>query len=178
MGFSFETYAPALINEEAFLEAGDLERSLQRLAIAKAKSVSSRFPSALVLGADTVVARGGKILGKPKDKEEARAMIRLLAGESHEVYSAVALVCEEAAFIESGAERTVVRFREIGVEEIASYIESKDCRDKAGAYAIQGDAMVFVDRIEGCYYNVVGLPVTRTISLFTAYMKRKEPNNV
>jgi septum formation protein len=169
MGLRFETAVPKVGVEEKFLRSGPLSASLQALAIAKAGSVAAGHPHALVLGADTVVVLGKRVLGKPKNRGDARAMIALLSGKEHHVLTAVALVCAECAFTSSAVARTRVVFRAIPREERNEYVARGDWRDKAGAYAIQGKAMAFVDRIEGCFYNVVGLPVRTTIDCFTEY---------
>lgn len=136
--------------------------------------MASRHPEALVLGADTVVVLGKKILGKPKDKSDARAMIDMLSGKTHSVLTAVALVCKECGFCASAVSKTLVVFRTLPRQERDDYFREGDWQDKAGAYAIQGNAMSFVDRIEGCYYNVVGLPVRTTIDCFTEYASLKD----
>ena len=178
MGFSFEPVVPKLSKEDSFLDVNDIERSIQHLALAKAQSVARGHPKALVIGADTIVYCQKAILGKPRDAIEARDMLDLLNGKSHAVYSGIALVCEEEKFSESAVEKTIVTLRNIGDREIAEYIDATEYRDKAGAYAIQGRAMVFVSRIEGCFFNVVGLPIDKTISLFMAYLNRKESADV
>jgi septum formation protein len=178
MGISFEIATPSVGDEDSFLEVNELEKSLVRLATAKAASVAIHNPDALVVGADTIVFCEGAILGKPRDNRDAEAMIRRLQGKSHCVYTAIALVAEKENFVVNGIETTKVFFREIDEREIGEYIDSKDYQDKAGAYAIQGNAMMFISKIEGCYYNVVGLPVQKTISLFKAYMRRKETCHV
>lgn len=172
MGLRFETAVPKIMDEETFLHAGPLSVSLQALAFAKAGSVASKHPEALVLGADTVVVLGKRVLCKPKNSGDARAMITLLSGKEHRVLTAVALVCGECAFSAGAVAKTRVVFRAISREERDEYMETGDWRDKAGAYAIQGRAMTFVDRIEGCYYNVVGLPVRTTIECFMKYASR------
>lgn len=169
MGLRFETAVPKVRDEKAFLCKGPLFASLQALAIAKAGSVAREHPDALVLGADTVVVLGKKVLGKPRNRGDARAMITLLSGKAHHVLTAVALLCGECAFSASAVAKTLVVFRAIPNHELEGYLASGDWRDKAGAYAIQGKAMAFVDRIEGCFYNVIGLPVRRTIDCFTKY---------
>ena len=178
MGFTFEPVVPNVPDEDSFLDANDIERSIQRLAFSKAQSVARGHPEALVLGADTIVYCKMTILGKPRDAAEARGMLDLLKGRSHVVYSGVALVCEDDHFSETAVEKTIVVMRNIDDREIAEYIDTRDYQDKAGAYAIQGTAMAFISRIEGCYYNVVGLPLDKTISLFKAYLSRKESTDV
>jgi septum formation protein len=178
MGFSFESVKPDVGDEGSFLDVNDVECSLKRLAMAKARSVAVQNPGALILGADTIVYCEGAILGKPRNGEEAAAMLRLLKGKSHLVYTGIALMGEEDRFSESDVETTKVFFRDIDEGEIVGYIDAMDYRDKAGAYAIQGSAMIFISKIEGCFYNVVGLPIQKTISLFKAFLRRKETAHV
>ena len=117
----------------------------------------------VVLGADTTVTLDGEILGKPVDAEDAARMLRLLSGRTHRVITGVALVTAERT--EVAAEVTAVRFLTLSDEEIAAYVATGEPMDKAGAYAIQGRAARWIPRVEGCYFNVVGLPIARTIDL-------------
>jgi len=173
MGFTFKVVAPPAINEEAYIEANHLPASLKRLAKAKALAVAEEYPEALVLGADTVVVQRKHVLGKPASREKARAMLKALSGSRHRVYSGVALVCKACAFSATASVCTDVFFRKTGIDETETYLAFDEYRDKAGAYAIQGRAMAFVERIRGCYYNVVGLPVAKTISLFRKYVRTR-----
>lgn len=131
------------------------------LARRKAEAVRNALGSpdgdTVILAADTVVASGGKILGKPKDREDAKNMLRSISGRVHEVYTGVALVRGEKTA--SGAVSTAVSVRPIPEDEIERYAASGECDDKAGAYAIQGIGGLFVEKIDGDYRNVVGLPV-------------------
>jgi septum formation protein len=111
----------------------------------------------VVLGADTTVTLDGEILGKPVDKADAARMLRALSGRTHRVITGVAVV--SARGVEAAAEVTVVRFHALSDSEIAGYVETGEPMDKAGAYAIQGRAAKWIPRIEGCYFNVVGLPL-------------------
>jgi septum formation protein len=178
MGVVFSTQSPLVDDEASFLSVDNIEGSLRKLAEAKALSVASEQPDALVLGADTIVVYDTTIMGKPRDALDARSMLQLLSGKAHTVYTGVALCRKNTDFIKSTVTATTVFFRDISDEEISMYIESGECADKAGAYAIQGKAMVFIEKIEGCYYNVVGLPVVQTIALFNEYTIRKDFNNV
>jgi septum formation protein len=171
MGFSFKTIVPPPIDEAAFLDAGDLPASLRKLAKAKAMAVAGQHPEALVLGADTVVVKGKKILGKPKNRDEALDMLVALAGSRHRVYTGVALTCKGCIFSTTAMACTDVFFRKVPIDEIEAYLACGEYRDKAGAYAIQGRAMTFVEKISGCYYNVVGLPVSETIGMFVKYVR-------
>lgn len=131
-----------------------------RNARAKAEWVARRRPAetGLILGADTVVVQDGMILEKPSGPEEARAMLRRLAGRGHDVWTGVCLIGRRTTAF---AERTAVFFRPLGDDQIDAYIATGEPLDKAGAYAIQGLAGAWIDRIEGSYTNVVGLPLER-----------------
>lgn len=130
----------------------------------KAVDVSLSNLTELVLGFDTLVFLDGIPLGKPKDKDDALRMLTALSGRTHQVISGVALA-SGGKILSSGVEKTDVLFRSSDISEIAEYIDSGEPMDKAGAYAIQGKGARFVESIHGCYYNVVGLPVTRTLKM-------------
>ena len=122
---------------------------------------AARPPSgSLVLGADTIVTIGGLILGKPTGPFDATRMLRMLSGQTHEVITAICLVKAPDRLWPSEHESTFVTFRELSEDEIRLYVASREPFDKAGAYAIQGLASRFVIHISGCYFNVVGLPVS------------------
>ena len=128
------------------------------LALVKASAVfNCGHMHDTVIGADTVVFVNGKILGKPKDEEDAKRMIELISGRTHTVFTGVALVKE--GFRDVRSAETRVTFDRLTDEETNSYIKSKDIYDKAGAYAVQGEAAKFISKIDGCFYNVMGLPV-------------------
>jgi septum formation protein len=112
----------------------------------------------IVIGADTVVHLDGAVLGKPVDAADAARMLRLLAGRTHQVYTGVSLVCSDGRQLEDCAE-TQVRMRSLADAQLARYLASGEPADKAGAYGIQGCGALLIERIEGCYYNVVGLPL-------------------
>jgi septum formation protein len=140
---------------------------VRRLALLKAQAGFARRPDALVLGADTIVAVGGEILGKPRDAADAARMLRLLSGREHTVLTAVALVARRGTAVDVA--RTRVWFSPLTDEEVRDYVASGEGLDKAGAYAIQGLASRFVDRIQGSYTNVVGLPVALVYRLLKGY---------
>ena len=119
-----------------------------------------------MLGADTVVTIDGLILGKPRDRADAEAMLRRLSGRMHEVVTGVAVVRGRKPA--RGLDRTLVHFTRLTEEDLAWYLDSGEAFDKAGAYGIQGRASRFVDRIEGSYSNVVGLPVSLVVRLLRA----------
>lgn len=137
--------------------------ALAQVALQKALDVQSTLAGstedAVIIGADTMVCLGDRLLGKPADAEEAREMLRALSGNRHTVYTGLALVRggrQLCAF-----EETDVYFRDLSEEEIESYLRREQVLDKAGAYAIQGPAGAFIHRIDGDYFNVVGLPLCR-----------------
>src|SRR5262245_29216255 len=136
------------------------ERMALGLAVRKVRAVFR--PKAIVLAMDSVVAVGREKLGKPENAADARRMLRLLSGRTHRVITGVAVRWGTKEV--SGAEITKVHFRKLEDREIEFYIRSGEPFGKAGAYAIQGVGRLFIDRIEGCYYNVVGFPVSRFLS--------------
>lgn len=140
-----------------------------RLALVKAESVGRRVSGGLVLAADTVVAVEGKLLGKPRHRAEAAAMLRTLSGRWHEVLTGVALLEQPGGRKATHVERTLVHVRRLLPGEIDWYVDSGEPYDKAGGYGIQGRAAVFVDRIEGCYFNVVGLPLAALWQLLARF---------
>lgn len=173
MGLKYEVKTDDTLDESRYIKADSLECSLLDLARAKAETIAGDYPEHLVLGADTVVVSDSQVLGKPSDVQDARRMLRRLSGRAHEVFTAVSLECRADAFHDSALAKTDVYFRDVPDEEIEEYLQWNEYVDKAGAYAIQGLAMTFVERIDGCYYNVVGLPVSVTIDLFKNYAAGK-----
>jgi septum formation protein len=142
-------------------------RYVRRLAREKAEAVAR--PGELVLGADTVVVIGkSRLLGKPRDEREAARMLRQLSGRMHRVLTGVCLLDAAAGRSRTAVVETRVWFRPLGRAEIAAYVASGEPMDKAGAYAIQGLASKFVERIDGCYFNVMGLPVSWVYRLLKA----------
>ncbi len=174
-GFAF-TVAPASINEDSRLGENPLAY-VTRLALEKAQSIyaqlDSQDDSTLVLGADTtVVAPNGEVLGKPADAADAARMLRLLSGATHQVITGVAVV--SAFGVETAAEVTLVSVLTLSDEEIAAYIATGEPMDKAGAYAIQGHAARWIPRIQGCYFNVVGLPLALVAGMLEGAGIRRE----
>ena len=157
VGWPFEAHTAGV--DETRLAGEGPEDFVSRLARAKAEAVAQSRLFGLVLGADTTVLVDGEILEKPRDQEDARRMLRALSGRWHEVLTGVALVRAETGRAVTGLERTRVRFAETSDEEIDWHVRTGDVLDKAGAYAIQGRAALFIEAIDGDYWNVVGLPV-------------------
>jgi septum formation protein len=143
--------------DESPLEGEKPREYVCRLAEWKAQAVDSS-PEEIVLGADTTVVVDGRMLGKPVDAEDAHRMLRLLAGRKHEVLTGICLKQGKHRSVDCA--ETSVWFSEMTEEEIAEYVATGEPMDKAGAYAIQGFASKFIRRLDGCYFNVVGLPVS------------------
>jgi septum formation protein len=152
------TVEPAHIAEQPLPEEQPLQYA-QRLARDKGLTIFARQSDNVVLGADTVVVMDEHLLEKPRDAADAARMLGLLSGRSHQVITGVCLVAK--GYEQTEAEITEVRFSVLSESEIADYVETGEPMDKAGAYAIQGMASRWVERIDGCYFNVVGLPVPR-----------------
>ncbi len=154
--------------QPAHIDETPLERELptshsERLAREKATLIARREPGALVIGADTVVVIGDTILGKPGDDQDARDMLRRLSGRTHRVYTAVAIARD--GMIDSEVEGVSVTFRELTASHIDAYVATGEPSDKAGAYGIQGYGSTMIDRIEGDFFAVMGLPLRRLVSL-------------
>lgn len=141
----------------------------QELALLKASSITKHYDNGLIVGADTLVSLDGKLLGKPTDDEDALAMLTSLSGTFHEVVTGVALIDALTGHKSVWSETTQVYFRELHSTEIAAYIASGETSDKAGAYGIQGRGAAFVKRIEGCYFNVVGLPLASLVEYLSNF---------
>jgi septum formation protein len=153
---------PSQVIEER-LPAETPEAFVRRLASAKARSVAETRRDGMVLGADTEVVLDGEVLGKPRDDEDARAMLARLSGRAHEVLSGYEVYDVAAGRGEGGVVRTRVEFAPLSRAEIDAYVASGEPRGKAGAYAIQGRAAGMIRRIDGSYTNVVGLPLREVL---------------
>ncbi len=172
-GLEFQVHASGVVENPQPGETA--ENYARRAAREKALSVAANSPSgSLVLGADTVVAVGDEILGKPTGPEDAARMLRQLSGNTHRVITGVCLVRAPDCVEVVKHETTLVTFRKLEEEEIRNYIRSPEPFDKAGAYAIQGLASKFVTRIEGCYFNIVGLPVPRVLGILKPFLGSAE----
>ena len=127
----------------------------------KAKLISNQYPDSLVIGADTVVVFKGQILGKPKDKNDSKNMIEMLSGNIHEVITGVTLICKNKQISNTFSETTSVVVKKIPNEKINFYIDNYKTSDKAGSYGIQEWFSIWIKKINGCYYNVMGLPISK-----------------
>jgi nucleoside triphosphate pyrophosphatase len=149
--------------DESALPAESPHDYVQRMARSKALAVWSQQQSLPVLAADTTVVLDGATLGKPKDRDDALGMLARLSDRTHEVLTAVALATRSGLSVRVSV--SSVRFRALGAEECAAYWETGEPRDKAGAYAVQGRAAVFVESLQGSYSGVMGLPLFETVEL-------------
>ncbi|HUI76070.1 MAG TPA: Maf family protein, partial [Candidatus Acidoferrum sp.] len=157
-GFAFTVLSSAV--DETPMPGESPQDLVQRLAVAKAELVAARAVGpAIVIAADTVVTLEGAILGKPRTTEDARQMLEQLSGRTHSVFTGVSLIRLPDAERRQFVEVTQVHLASVSSEEVTRYLASGEPFDKAGAYAIQGRAGRFIPRIEGCYFNVVGLPL-------------------
>lgn len=134
-------------------------RLVEVLARRKAEAAAGEVAEGLVIGADTVVVCQGRLLGKPFSAAKAKEMLAFLSGKEHEVFTGLALVQKPLLRAAVAHERTRVKFRPLAPEQINRYVATGEPLDKAGAYAIQGLGAIFIEKIEGCYFNVVGLPL-------------------
>lgn len=137
------------------------EEVVKELSMQKAEEVAGKYDGDVIIGADTVVASEGQILGKPKDRADALRMLRLLQGKEHQVITGVAALLKENGKVVNFAETTKVRVFPMTEEQMERYIDTGEPMDKAGAYGIQGSFAAYVSGIDGDYNNVVGLPVGR-----------------
>jgi septum formation protein len=162
LGFEFEIEpAPEHLEDDA--DHHDPFEIAEMLAVRKCEHVGTTRASARVLAADTIVVVDGDVLNKPRDAAEARAFVSRLSGRTHTVVTGVAI--RDGGRTRAGAERTQVTFRALTPEQIANYVATGEGRDKAGSYAAQGLGAGLIRRIEGCFFNVVGLPVGLVLDL-------------
>ncbi len=149
-----------------------VDEYVKKIALGKAMDVEKTINyDSIIIGADTIVVSDNKILGKPENKEEAFKMLQMLSGTYHYVYSGIALINTRTNKKITESVKTKVTFSEITKGEIEKYIESGEPMDKAGAYGIQGAGGVFVEGIEGCFYNVVGLPLNKLKKLLNSIIQ-------
>lgn len=149
---------------ESMVPGEAIEKFMERITISKGiNAYQRRYYSSLVISADTIVLLDDRVIGKPRDREDAREMLQSLSGRMHRVWTGMALMYRgETRF---RLAQTRVFFQKLSETEIISYLEHEDYLDKAGAYAIQGRAAIFVERIEGCFFNVMGFPLNLFYSM-------------
>ena len=153
--------------DESAVTAPTPAQLVEQLAIGKCLAVAKQHPDAVVIGCDTVVDVDGTVFGKPRDAEDAKRMLRALSGKTHQVHTGVCV--SRGGRTESFVDSCKVTFFPLSEEEIDFYASTKEPYDKAGAYAIQGRAALWLDRIEGDYYTIMGLPVSRTVRLIEQF---------
>lgn len=170
LGIEFKVVAPAVDEEHMAAEGGGDPVSLAlRLAQAKALAAAEQLTAGLIIAADTIVVCEQVVMGKPGDAAEARAMLERLSGRTHEVITGLCLLERESGRLSLEYESTRVTFRALTDEDIDDYIACGESMDKAGAYGIQGYGAVLVQGIEGCFYNVMGLPLARLTLMLQPY---------
>ena len=166
----FEIVTPTFDESKFSLSTNPI--SIENLSLSKAKSISIKLTiSALVISADTVVIYGDRIMGKPKSREEAYDMIKTLSGKTHHVITGVAVVDAESENYKMSHDTTFVTFNELSDKDIYGYIDDKKPYDKAGAYGIQGIGSMLIKKIDGAFYNVVGLPVSEIAANLEGFLK-------
>lgn len=159
LGLEFKC-SPAHITEDlsASVPPPELARNI---AVEKAQQIARGLNEEIVIAADTVVTLEGKVMGKPASRDEACYMLSCLSGRCHQVITGICVIDTIDKIVESGFETTDVFFRSLSSHEINNYLNHGEWGDKAGAYAIQGRGALLIDHIQGCYFNVVGLPLNR-----------------
>ncbi len=163
LGFPFEIISPA-INEEVLGQESPANH-VRRLALEKAESVASHYPDSLVIGSDTVIELDGQILGKPVDLKDAHHMLTGLRGRDHLVHTGLALVTKAKELRETHVETVKVWVKNFSDADLQAYLKTEDSLGKAGAYSIQGEGTHLIEKIEGDYPSVVGLPLSKIAQL-------------
>ncbi len=178
VGWEFEKQVADVDETESLNE--NPQDYVQRLAKAKAETVAAKYENAFILGADTIVVIDRKIVGKPKDVEDASRMLNILSGRWHEVLTGVAVVKVQSpkSKVQSpksvvGIQRTRVKFAEMTNKEIEFLVENGEPLDKAGAYAVQAQAALFIEEIKGDYWNVVGLPINLVYKMINSFRQKE-----
>lgn len=173
LGLEFEVI-PSNIVEPTPSLGEDPITFAKNLSFLKAWNVHQSIKEGIILGVDTIVEINNLILGKPKDRNEARSMLRLLSGNVHRVITGFTIIDSERQRVISDVAITAVKFRRLRDEDIEGYLDKEDYIDKAGAYAIQGFGSTIIEYIKGCYYNVVGFPVERIMEVLKFLLDKEE----
>jgi septum formation protein len=161
VGLNFKTI-PAHVDED-YSEGENPQQHVRRLAQEKAQLIAQKYPRAWVLGADTIVVIDGLILGKPKNKTQAKEMLKKLSGREHKVFTGFTLTQAASKVSRSDIVQSMVKFKKIGAAELNWYIACDEPYDKAGGYALQGKGAYFIKSIRGSYTNVIGLPLCEVL---------------
>lgn len=157
VGLDFEIQ-PSKFEEDMGLKMSD-RKLAEYLALGKAQEVANRIKRGVIIGSDTFISFQGKRVGKPKDAGDARRILRMLSGKSMRIYSGIAIIDTQRKKTRVDSEVTIVKLKKLSDKEIRAYVQSGEPLDKAGAFAIQGRGAVFIEKINGCYSNVIGLPL-------------------
>ena len=165
MGLKFKII-PAHVNEE-YLDGESPREHVRRLAQEKAQLIAREYPQAWVLGADTIVVIDGLILGKPRNKPQAKEMLKKLSGREHKVFTGFTVTQVASKVSHSNVVQSTVKFKKIGAVELDWYIACDEPYDKAGGYALQGKGAYFIKSIRGSYTNVIGLPLCEVLETLT-----------
>lgn len=166
LNLPFEVKTPRIIEPQIITDPGN---SVIQNSLLKAQSVLDEVQEGYVVAADTIVVKDDLILGKPRDEKEARTMLGELSGTTHIVFTGVTVINSATGETVSDAVESVVYMKKLGDEEISAYVESGEPMDKAGAYGIQACGSMIIERIEGCYFNVMGLPLSLLHDLFKKF---------
>ena len=169
IGFDFSV-VPSTIEEDLSLPLPP-EAFTEHWARKKAKNVAENYPDSLIIGADTVVVLNGEIMGKPINEKDSVLMLRSLSGTTHEVITGVSLLLLESEIDITFNERTLVSFNTLNKNDILKYIHNYNPYDKAGSYGIQDGFSIHIHKVQGCYYNVMGLPVSSFYTHYRALLK-------
>ncbi len=169
IGFDFEVVNSQVDEQSEVYTIPEVH--VLELAQKKALKVAEKIDGGLIIGADTVVVLNNQILGKPKDAKQAKEILQQLSGKTHEVYTGFAIVEKPSGEMLSEFVKTLVSFRKLADEEIDRYIQSGSPFDKAGGYGIQDQGALFVQKIDGCFYNVMGLPVTKLYQALEKFVR-------
>ena len=172
MNISFRIKNPT-INEKSFkINHGSPKKYCEILAYEKANNISKNDIDSLVIGADTIIYHKNKIIGKPKSKKEAFSHLKRLSNSSHCVYTSVSIICKAKGINEKIIDETTVTFNKLNQEDIKFYIDNYNPEMRAGSYGIQDWSSIFIKKINGCYYNVVGFPLSKFYILFNRINKK------
>ena len=172
IGLSFQVI-PSEIDEDDIASYDPLT-NIKLIALRKARAVAAKLEDGIVIGADTQILMDGEVLGKPLDEVDAARMLLKLSGRTHRAITGVALVEAATDLEKAWVETTLVTFRKLSESEISAYVDTGEPMGKAGAYGIQGRAAAFVERIEGCYFNVVGMPLAKLVQNLKKLSGRKK----
>ena len=167
LGFNF-TIVPSKVDEEKYMELKPVEM-VKELARAKAEKVAGFVENTVVIGSDTVVVLDDEILGKPSDQSEAVAMLKKLQNRKHSVFTGIAICGTVSGRVKVDYDKTDVFMRPISDEDIIGYVNTGEPMDKAGAYGIQGVGGIFVEKIEGSYFTVMGLPIHKLVLILKSF---------